>query len=109
MTHAKVCLFVATALLFGSVAGAHAQGTADSMTNRSTGVERNATSGGNCDNWNWREDRARPVIAANSSRSEHVKSPAKSSAPSQYMGPDANESTRASVWVTINPIRRRQI
>ena len=46
MTPRKVCLFVATALLFGSVAVAHAQGTADSVTNRNTGVERNNTSGG---------------------------------------------------------------
>jgi hypothetical protein len=46
VAHAKVCLFVATALLFGSAADARAQGTADSVTNRNPGVERNATSGG---------------------------------------------------------------
>ena len=45
MAHAKARLFFATALLFGSVAGAHAQGTADSISNRGTGMERNVTSG----------------------------------------------------------------
>jgi hypothetical protein len=46
MAHAKTCWFFATALIFGSVAGAHAQGTADSITNPGTGMERNGTSEG---------------------------------------------------------------
>lgn len=46
MAHTKARWIIATALTIGSVGGAYAQGTADSITNRGTGTERNGTSGG---------------------------------------------------------------
>lgn len=46
MAHSKARFFLATALIFGSVAGVHAQGTADSITNRDIPTGQNGTMGG---------------------------------------------------------------